>query len=228
MLMPPQLARYYSDNLKLTVQGNPERLLAEMGLLNMDEFDKYGAQKMPLLKNLMQMSNLNICKAYQKNFRSLPRIASFIGTSNRTDLLCDPTGSRRFICIEAEHDIDCTGIEHSQIYAQLKEELLAGACHWFNKEEEHALQYHNMAYYHVNPIEDIVRNTYAPATLNEPDCLSLSAVIIHQELKKRFPAVLRNCTPIQLAQILTAAGISRQHTRLGNVYLVKKVKGCEE
>ena len=80
MLMPPQLARYYSDNLKLTAQGNPERLLAEMGLLNMDEFDKFGAQKMPLLKNLMQMSSLNICKAYQKNFRSLPRIASFIGT----------------------------------------------------------------------------------------------------------------------------------------------------
>ena len=50
MLMPPQLARYYSDNLKLTAQGNPERLLAEMGLLNMDEFDKYGAQKIPLLK----------------------------------------------------------------------------------------------------------------------------------------------------------------------------------
>ena len=228
MLMPPQLARYYSDNLKLTAQGNPERLLAEMGLLNMDEFDKFGAQKMPLLKNLMQMSSLNICKAYQKNFRSLPRIASFIGTSNRTDLLCDPTGSRRFICIEAEHDIDCTGIEHSQIYAQLKEELLAGARHWFNKEEEHALQRHNSAYYHVNPIEDIVCNIYAPAMLDEPDCLSLSAAIIHQELKKRFPAVLRNCTPIQLAQILTATGISRQHMRLGNVYLVKKVKGCEE
>ena len=228
MLMPPQLARYYSDNLKLTAQGNPERLLAEMGLLNMDEFDKFGAQKMPLLKNLMQMSSLNICKAYQKNFRSLPRIASFIGTSNRTDLLCDPTGSRRFICIEAEHDIDCTGIEHSQIYAQLKEELLAGARHWFNKEEEHALQCHNMAYYHVNPIEDIVRNTYAPATLNESDCLSLSAAIIHQELKKRFPAALRSCTPIQLAQIFTATGISRQHTRLGNVYLVKRVKDSKE
>lgn len=141
---------------------------------------------MPLLKNLMQMSSLNICKAYQKNFRSLPRIASFIGTSNRTDLLCDPTGSRRFICIEAEHDIDCTGIEHSQIYAQLKEELLAGARHWFNKEEEHALQRHNSAYYHVNPIEDIVCNIYAPAMLDEPDCLSLSAAIIHQELKRGF------------------------------------------
>ena len=102
-LIPPALSRYYMDNLKLSAQGKPERLLAEMGLLNMDEFDKYGTQQMPLLKNLMQMANLNICKAYQKNFRNLPRIASFIGTSNRFDLLTDPTGSRRFICIEAEH-----------------------------------------------------------------------------------------------------------------------------
>ena len=119
-LMPPALSRYYMDNLKLSAQGKPERLLAEMGLLNMDEFDKYGTQQMPLLKNLMQMANLNICKAYQKNFRNLPRIASFIGTSNRFDLLTDPTGSRRFICIEAEHLIDCEGIMHDQIYAQLK------------------------------------------------------------------------------------------------------------
>lgn len=227
-LMPPQLVRYYSDNLKLTAQSNPERLLAEMGLLNMDEFDKFGAQKMPLLKNLMQMPSLNICKAYQRNFRSLPRIASFIGTSNRTDLLCDPTGSRRFFCIEAEHDIDCTDIEHSQIYAQLKAELLSGARYWFSKEEERALQHHNAAYYRVNPIEDILRHTYVPAVYDESDCLSLSATIIHQELKKRFPAALRNCTPIQLAQVLTATGISRQHTRLGNVYLVKRVKDGEE
>lgn len=226
-LMPPQLARYYSDNLKLTAQGNPERLLAEMGLLNMDEFDKYGAQKMPLLKNLMQMSSLNICKAYQKNFRALPRIASFIGTSNRTDLLHDPTGSRRFICIEVEHDIDCSGMDHSQIYAQLKAELLSGVRHWFSKEEEQALQCHNLAYYRVNPMEDIVRSTYVPAMFDDPDCLSLTSAIIHQELKKKFPAALRGCSPIQLAQVLTAAGISRRHTRLGNVYVVKRVKGYE-
>ena len=74
------LRRYYVDNLKLTSQGQAERLLAEMGLLNMDEFDKYAESKMPLLKNLMQMSDLNIRKAYQQSFRQLPRVASFIGT----------------------------------------------------------------------------------------------------------------------------------------------------
>lgn len=47
-----------------------------------------------------------IRKAYQQNFRQLPRIASFIGTSNRFDLLTDPTGRRRFLCIEVKHNID--------------------------------------------------------------------------------------------------------------------------
>ena len=98
-LLPPVLRRYYMDKVDLTSQGNVERRLAEMGLLNLDEFDKFSPAKMPLLKNLMQMASLSLCKAYQKNYRSLPRIASFIGTSNRKDLLTDPTGSRRFICV---------------------------------------------------------------------------------------------------------------------------------
>lgn len=148
-----------------------------MGLLNMDKFDKYGTQQMPLLKNLMQMANLNICKAYQKNFRNLPRIASFIGTSNHFDLLTDPTGSRRFICIEAEHLIDCEGIMHDQIYAQLKAERL-------------------------------------------------SASDIFRRLKKYNPAAMRGSNPATFAQVLLAAGVTRKHTKYGNVYLVKPMKAA--
>lgn len=122
------------DKVDLTSQGNLERRLAEMGLLNLDEFDKYSPTKMPLLKNLMQMASLSLCKAYQKNYRSLPRIASFIGTSNRKDLLTDPT-----ICVLVEHPIDCDAIEHAQIYAQLKAEVLFGKCYWFTKEKEYEL-----------------------------------------------------------------------------------------
>lgn len=49
-LMPRVLQRYYMDNLKLTSEGQAERLLSEMGLINLDEFDKYAEKKMPLLK----------------------------------------------------------------------------------------------------------------------------------------------------------------------------------
>ena len=51
---------------------------------------------MPLLKNLMQASALNIRKAYKRSASALPCIASFIGTSNREDLLVDRTAHATF------------------------------------------------------------------------------------------------------------------------------------
>ena len=102
----------------------------------MDEFDKYRAGQMPALKNLMQMTTLTFRRAHRPAFSHLPRIASFIGTSNMTDLLTDPTGSRRFLCAEVDDKIDCTPPDHAQLFAQLKAELSGGERYWFSEEEE--------------------------------------------------------------------------------------------
>lgn len=218
-LLPSVLQRYYMDKVDLTGQGNVERRLAEMGLLNLDEFDKYSPTKMPLLKNLMQMASLSLCKAYQKNYRSLPRIASFIGTSNRKDLLTDPTGSRRFICVLVEHPIDCKLIEYEQLYAQLKEEILSGERYWFTKEEEQELQRNNLSFYRQGPVEDVLRSCYRSVEKGE-ECELLSAADIFQYLKKKNPAAMRGVNPASLAQVLVAVGIERKHTKFGNVYRV--------
>lgn len=218
-LLPPALQRYYMDKVDLTSEGRIERRLAEMGLLNLDEFDKFSPAKMPLLKNLMQLSSLSLCKAYQKNYRSLPRIASFIGTSNRKDLLTDPTGSRRFICVEVEHPIDCRAISHAQVYAQLKAEVLSGERYWFTKEEEQELQQSNEMFYRQGPVEDVLRSCYRLAEQGE-ECELLSAADIFQRLKKKNPSAMRGANPASLAQVLVAAGIERKHTKWGNVYRV--------
>ena len=76
-------------------------------------------------------ASANYRKAYSRHAEALPRIASFIGTSNSHELLTDPTGSRRFLCVEVTHPIDCSGIAYEQIYAQLKAELEAGDRYWF-------------------------------------------------------------------------------------------------
>lgn len=225
-LLPPVLQRYYMDKVDLTSQGNVERRLAEMGLLNLDEFDKYSTTKMPLLKNLMQMSSLSLCKAYQKNYRSLPRIASFIGTSNRKDLLTDPTGSRRFICVEVERPIDCEAIEHGQLYAQLKAAILRGERYWFTKEEEQELQRSNLSFYRQGPVEDVLRSCYRPAEKGE-ECELLSAADIFRQLKKKNPEAMRGANPASLAQILITVGIERKHTKFGNVYRVIRYRDSD-
>ncbi|MBM6858884.1 virulence-associated E family protein, partial [Caecibacteroides pullorum] len=120
MLLPKELRDYFTESFDLTNASSAENKLASYGLINLDEFDRLPVSRMPQLKNLMQMEDLRVRRAYRRAAESLPRIASFIGTSNRRDLLTDLSGSRRFICVEVEHAIDCTtSIDHAQLYAQL-------------------------------------------------------------------------------------------------------------
>ena len=220
-LLPPALQRYYTDNLQLTSQGRAELLLAQMGLLNMDEFDKYADSSMPLLKNLMQMSSLHVRKAYRSTYCRLPRSASFIGTSNRFDLLTDPTGSRRFLCVEVKHAIDCSGIDHAQLYAQLKAELQAGRRSWFSKQEEVEVQKQNERFYRASPDEELFRQHFRSTHAGEPS-LDLTAAQIYEELRMLHPHVMRNTNANHFARVLTKAGIARRHTERGNIYRVAR------
>ena len=222
LLMPDALKAYYTESYDLGSPASAEAKLAAYGLINLDEFDKLGASKMPLLKNLMQASALNIRKAYKRSASALPRIASFIGTSNREDLLVDRTGSRRFLCVSLEHAIDCTTpVEHEQLYAQLKAELLSGERSWFNKEEEQAIQQHNALFYKHIPEEEVFRLCFRFATeADHPqEVLTLSATQLFERMKATHPSVMRGMTAYSLSRILPQLG-ERVHTAKGNVYRV--------
>ena len=222
LLMPDVLKAYYTESYDLGSPASAEAKLAACGLINLDEFDKLSASKMPLLKNLMQASSLNIRKAYKRSASALPRIASFIGTSNREDLLVDRTGSRRFLCVSLEHAIDCTTpVEHEQLYAQLKAELLSGERSWFNKEEEQAIQQHNALFYKHIPEEEVFRLCFRFATeADHPqEVLTLSATQLFERMKSAHPSVMRGMTAYSLSRILPRLG-ERVHTAKGNVYRV--------
>ena len=222
LLMPDALKTYYTESYDLGSPASAEAKLAACGLINLDEFDKLSASKMPLLKNLMQASALNIRKAYKRSASALPRIASFIGTSNREDLLVDRTGSRRFLCVSLEHAIDCiTPVEYEQLYAQLKAELLSGERSWFNKEEEQAIQQHNALFYKYIPEEEVFRLCFRFATQEDhpQEVLTLSATQLFERMKSAHPSVMRGMTAYSLSRILPQLG-ERVHTAKGNVYRV--------
>ena len=221
-LMPEPLQAYYTDQIDLSANGRQEGKLAVMGLINLDEFDRLSSRAMAKLKNLMQLSSLNIRKSYQKNYSQLPRIASFIGTSNRKDLLDDPTGSRRFLCVEVEHRIDCTDIDLSQIYAQLKAELEAGERYWFTSEEEQEIQFHNEAFYQVHPEEELFRNHFrVPSEGEMCEMFSLSEIL--EALKEKHGSLLRNVSMVKFGNALVASGVERVHTKFGNRYKLVRV-----
>lgn len=188
----------------------------------MDEFDRYSSRAMATLKNLMQIKKPNFRKSHHNYYSQLPRIASFIGTSNQKELLTDTTGSRRFLCVEVKEKIDCTPPDHVQLYAQLKAELLAGKRYWFTSEEEALIQENNRAYYKLQPEEEVFFRCFRLPEESE-DGLQLSATEIFCQLQKKYPAAFRSCNVKSMGKILLSLGVQRVRTRCGSMYRVVPV-----
>ncbi len=115
----------------------------------------------------------------------LPRMASFIATTNDYQPLTDPTGSRRYLCCELTGIIDTdTPIPHKQMYAQAIHELEQGHPWYFSKQEEATIEEHNRTYQCQASPESVLLAYYEPA----PSCKEnfLRAVDIQQELRRHL------------------------------------------
>ena len=212
ILLPTELQGFYLDKFDLTSESGCEQKLSLFGLINMDEFDRYSVRSMATLKNLMQLKKLNFRKSHRAYYSQLPRIASFIGTSNQKELLTDITGSRRFLCVEVPRKIDCTLPDHAQLYAQLKAELLAGERYWFTSEEEHEIQENNRLYYKHSPEQDVFFRCFRFPEEGEEGVL-LSPTEIFCRLQKKFPSAFRGSNASRMGKLLTSMGFEKIRTK---------------
>lgn len=120
-LIPPCLQWGYTDNMSVENKRGLMLAMAEMLLINLDEFNQISCRNQEgFLKNLIQMASVKAKRPYGKHVEELPRLASFIATTNIADSLSDPSGNRRFIGIELSEPIDVSvSINHDQLYAQI-------------------------------------------------------------------------------------------------------------
>ena len=222
ILLPTELQRFYIDKFDITSVSGCEQKLSLFGLINMDEFDRYGIRTMATLKNLMQLKKLTFRKSHRAYYSQLPRIASFIGTSNQKELLTDTTGSRRFLCVEVKGKIDCTLPDYTQLYAQLKTELLNGERYWFTSKEERKIQEHNRMFYKFSPEQDVFFRCFRLPMEGE-EGIQISSTEIFCKLQKRFPSAFRGRSVSNMGRMLLAMGVERVRTRTGSYYRVVPV-----
>ena len=98
MLMPPELRAYYKEQTKYRNLDKDDRIaLAEFGLINLEEIDALSDSDLNQLKSLVTLESIKERLPYGKNPETLPRVATFCATGNRTDFLTDPTGNRRWL-----------------------------------------------------------------------------------------------------------------------------------
>jgi hypothetical protein len=157
ILLPRDLLDYYNDRINFKNEQDLNLGLTSFALINLDEFDKITQRQQIVLKYLVSTADLKYRPPYGKAYTSNRRYASFIGTTNEQMPLTDPTGSRRFVCVPIDGDIDfLTPVQHDQLYAQLIQEIRQGERYWLTKEEERSLMEHNLQYQRLNGLGEML------------------------------------------------------------------------
>ncbi|MCI1647866.1 MAG: DUF3874 domain-containing protein [Bacteroides sp.] len=156
ILLPPELRFGYADSIDFKSKKDAERSLGRFFLINIDEFDQISVSQQGFLKHLLQKPVANLRKPYGTAIQEIRRYASFIGTSNQKDLLTDPSGSRRFICIEVTGPINTNvTINYRQLYAQAVDAIAGGERYWLDDSEESILKQANQEFEQPTPLEQL-------------------------------------------------------------------------
>ena len=219
-LLPPDLNKYYTDSIDFSKKRDAELYLTRFGLINIDEFDQVSARHQGFLKHLLQKPVVNVRKPHATQVESVKRYASFIATSNHTDLLGDPSGSRRFICIEVKGLIDNDQpIDYLQLYAQAVAALKNNERYWLTHEEEVSQMQANEAFQQRPLFEDLFFQYYRPASHKE-EGLKISAGEIYLSLQKKSGVKLPMSNVSVFGRFLKKIGLKTQLASRGRLYLV--------
>ncbi len=191
ILLPREQREYYNDRINFKNEADLNLGLTSFALINLDEFDKITQRQQIVLKYLVSTADLKYRPPYGKAYSSHRRYASFIGTTNEQTPLTDPSGSRRFVCVNVEGNIDFqTPIEYTQLYAQLYHEVSSGERYWLTKEEELALMTHNRQFQRLNGLGEMLLSLFQrPEGSEEGQWLSLRD--ISNCLKQAFGAAYK-------------------------------------
>ena len=221
-LLPPELQWGYSDNLILSEKRQVYQAMAQFMVINLDEFNQISPQvQQGFLKNLLQLPTVKIKPPYGSHVQEFPRLASFIATSNMTDILSDPSGNRRFLGVELTGPIDVSGrLNYEQLYAQAMQALEHGEKSYFDAKETAIIMQSNKQFEQISPIKQCFLEVFEPTNdLKEGEYLTTAAIF--DILKQKFGSSLQVSSIQRLGRELqNIEGLQSKKTRFGTEYLV--------
>ena len=217
-LLPPQLRQYYLDHLNLSNKFDKEMALTNNLLVNLDELEAIRPSQHAALKQTLSKSKVNGRPIFGRAQEDRPRFASFVATTNNPHPLTDPTGSRRYICLEIPEGqlIDNEGdINYEQLYAQVLHELReVKAPYWFNNIEVQRIQQLNQNFMEEKDIAEIlnacIRKPEEGEMAQAMDCKQLLELV-----QKEYPLVANTrSTKIHIGMAMKESGY--ELTKRGN------------
>ena len=224
LLLPPELRFGYTGNLQLTDKRQVLQQMAQMLLINLDEFNQISPQtQQGFLKNIITLSSVKIKRPYGQHVEDFPRRASFIATTNQADVLADPSGSRRFLGIQLAGPIDVsTPPNYEQLYGQAMRALHQHEPYYFGPEATQQIIESNRKFSVRSAAEQFFLDYFEPAN-SELDGTWMSATAILNYLKDEVGiSLLKPVSVVAFGRKLSGIkGLMRRETKSNSEYLVK-------
>ena len=221
-LLPEHLRQYFLDHINFGNKFDAEMALIHNLYVNIDEFANMGPNQQGKLKQTLSKVKVNGRPIFGKAQADRPRYASFLATTNDEHPLCDPTGSRRYLCLrvpDGEFIDNNSAINYDQLYAQMVYELRDKQTpYWFTNDEVARIQECNLPFFKVDDLETMINYCFRMPEEEEEGKWMVSSEVF-KVLHLQYPMLVGNLsTKIRIGQALKFMGCKSKHTRNGQAY----------
>ena len=224
-ILPKELSWGFQENQDVNDKRGTLMAMHNSLLINLDEFNGI-SQKVQesFLKNIIQLPSVKIKRPYGKHVEEFKRYASFISTTNEMNVLSDPTGNRRFICVRLTAPIDTSAKPnyealYGQAYTIVTERRMQW---WFEPEEVRQIMAHNREYEIIPPAVQYFREHY-DIPQREEDGVWLSPTNIYEHLRRIAGSGLKANGVAAFGRYLNnMPHLQHRRTASGMLYLVKE------
>ena len=227
-LLPPELREYYLDHLNLSNKFDKEMALTNNLIVNLDELEAIGVKQQSKLKQTLSVSKVNGRPIFGRTQQDRPRFASFVATTNNPHPLTDPTGSRRYICIQIPdgHLINNEGdIDYLQLYAQVVYELQElKAPYWFSNDEVARIQQLNQDFMEQKDLGEMFVACFRhPEEGEVPKAMNCDQMIV--VMQKSYPSLTNTIgNKVRLGKTIKALGFKHRERAHISYYDVMPIK----
>lgn len=222
-LLPPELQWGFTNQLDVSEKRQTLQAMSQFLLINLDEFNQISPKlQQGFLKNIITLPCVKVKRPYGKHVEPFPRMASFIGATNQSDVLTDPSGGRRFLGIELTGPIDISqNPNYVQLFAQALQALDNREPYYFNDEQTQQILESNRQFQQLTPAEQYFNDSFEAAE-SEEDGQYFTASAIFAHIKKVAGSDLRLSSLNHFGRTLSnMTNIQRKRTKKGTEYLVK-------
>lgn len=215
-LCPNALQNYYVEGA--LDPDNKDSMLATANnfIFNLDDyFAGITSRKINEFKGLLTKNTIKVRRSYARYAEELPKICSFIASSNEAQFLHDPTGNRRFLPFEVEKiDINkAQAIDIDQVWAQAYTLYKKGFVYWLDKDDLVELtEYNEQFEVQSNEYEVLVTYMRPPDEGELPEAdLTNAEILAHLQEK-----VSIKISPKKLGEALRKARFPRYQKQRNN------------